>query len=485
MLFTSIEFFGFLAVALVVFALLPPSWRWLWLLIASCAFYGASQPFNLIYLGGVTAAVLVCGAGVIAARRPAMEKAWLTAGLVIVLGSLAAFKFYDFAAGELERLVGTVVAVQMPRLGATAPAGYSFYAFSAASYLIDLFQRRLPAHQPGGCALYLSYFPKILAGPIERAPGFVGQLRKPLRLDPAQWTFGCQLIVWGLFKKVVIADNLAPVVDRSFAVAGFAPPLELLIGSYFFAFQIYCDFSGYTDIAIGISLLFGIRLMENFRRPYLARTTAEFWAERWHISLGRWFRDYLYIPLGGSQRGQLRRYFNIMAVFVVSGLWHAGLGYGVGWTFLAWGALNGLYQWIGIATRSFWQRMALLMPRTSKSRSLVLFRVLLTFHLITIAWIFFRAKTVADALLILRKIAENMGELPSLLVRYPFTSEHMLGGGLIVLLLAVEIGDERKSIHLRLMEAPRWLRWSTYYLVIFAMLILGRWQAKEFIYMQF
>ena len=162
---------------------------------------------------------------------------------------------------------------------------------------------------------------------------------------------GLQLIGWGLFKKVVIADNLAPLVDRNFGIAAFASPIELLISVYFFAFQIYCDFSGYTDIAIGVSLLFGLQLMENFRRPYLSRSTAEFWGERWHISLGRWFRDYLYIPLGGSRSGPLRRYANIMLVFIVSGLWHAGLGYGVGWTFLIWGALNGCYQWAGLATR--------------------------------------------------------------------------------------------------------------------------------------
>ena len=149
---------------------------------------------------------------------------------------------------------------------------------------------------------------------------------------------GAQLIGWGLVKKVVIADNLAPFVDRIFGIAAFASPVDLLISVYFFAFQIYCDFSGYTDIAIGVSLLFGLELMENFRRPYLSRSTAEFWGERWHISLGRWFRDYLYIPLGGSRAGPVRRYLNLMLVFIASGLWHAGLGYGVGWTFLVWGA---------------------------------------------------------------------------------------------------------------------------------------------------
>ena len=224
----------------------------------------------------------------------------------------------------------------LPRLGVTTPVGYSFYAFSAASYLIDIYARRLSgSHHPGHVALYVAYFPKIFAGPIERATAFLPQVvGRPARRSRSCAVLGLQLIGWGLFKKVVIADNLAPLVDRNFGIVAFASPIELLVSVYFFAFQIYCDFSGYTDIAIGVSLLFGLQLMENFRRPYLSRSTAEFWGERWHISLGRWFRDYLYIPLGGSRAGPLRRYLNIMVVFVVSGLWHAGLGYGVGWTFL-------------------------------------------------------------------------------------------------------------------------------------------------------
>jgi D-alanyl-lipoteichoic acid acyltransferase DltB (MBOAT superfamily) len=296
---------------------------------------------------------------------------------------------------------------------------------------------------------------------------------------------GLQLIGWGLFKKVVIADNLAPLVDRNFAIAAFAAPMELLISIYFFAFQIYCDFSGYTDIAIGVSLLFGIRLMDNFRRPYLSLSTAEFWARRWHISLGSWFRDYLYIPLGGSRVGAVRRYINVMVVFLVSGLWHAGLGYGVSWGFLVWGALNGFYQWMGLATCSFWQGAARVMPRLSKSTALLVLRAFLTFHLIAIAWIFFRAKSVGDAVLILQKVGTRLHELPSLISRYPFTAEHVLGFALIGLLVIVEIVDERCSIFERVAAAPAWLRWCLYYIVIFALLILGRWQAKEFIYMQF
>ena len=485
MLFNSLEFFVFLPIVLFVFSLLPAQRRWAWLLLASYFFYGAWQPLNLVYLGAVTLVVLGCGRGMERLGGGPTRTALLVFGLITVLGSLFAFKFYDFVAAEIERSLAWTN-VTLSRLGVTTPVGYSFYAFSAASYLIDVYTRRLPEKAGvGQVALYVAYFPKIFAGPIERATTFLPQVWAGLRADPTRLVLGLQLIGWGLFKKVVIADNLAPLVDRNFAIAAFAPPIELLISAYFFAFQIYCDFSGYTDIAIGVSLLFGIQLMENFRRPYFSRSTAEFWGERWHISLARWFRDYLYFPLGGSRVGPLRHYANIMIVFVVSGLWHAGLGYGVGWTFLVWGALNGAYQWISLATRPIWRRLGELLPRVSQGVPLMVLRVLLTFHLILIAWVFFRAKSVGDALLILQKIASGLAEMPSLLARYPFTAEHFFGFGLIGFLVIVEIFDERHSIFQRLAKTPMVVRWGIYYLTIFALLILGRWQAREFIYMQF
>jgi alginate O-acetyltransferase complex protein AlgI len=434
MLFTSLAFFAFLPVTLLIFAALPHRQRWIALLLASYVFYGFAQPTNLIYLGAVTVFVYGCGRAMAAAEKAAWRKLILGTGLIVILGSLFAFKFYDFIADV---------------------------------------------------ALYIAWFPKVLAGPIDRATNFLPQLWQGLRANPDRLVFGLQMIVWGLFKKVVIAENLAPLVDRNFKIAAFAAPMELLISVYFFAFQIYCDFSGYTDIAIGVSAMFGIQLMENFRRPYLARSTAEFWSERWHISLAHWFRDYLYIPLGGSHVGALRRYLNIMVVFMVSGLWHAGLGYGVGWTFLIWGALNGFYNWVGLATRALWRRLGALMPWLAASTALWVMRVLITFHLVAIAWVFFRAKSISDALAILRKIATRLPDLPGLIPHYPFTGEHYLGFGLILFLLAVEIVDEKRPVLERLQASPVWLRWGVNYAAIFGLLVLGRWDTKQFIYMQF
>jgi len=485
MLFTSLDFFIFLPLALVAFAIAPVAQRWAVLLLASYVFYGYLQPFNLVYLGAVTLVIFGCGWGLDRAPQKPMRVALLVLGLIAVLGSLIAFKFYDFIAGEIEH-ANLLANLKMPRLGVTAPAGYSFYAFSAASYIIDIYGGRLSGKRTlGQVALFTAYFPKIFAGPIERATNFLPQVASGLQADPDRFVLGLQLIGWGLLKKVVIADNLAPVVDHGFSIVPFAPPIELLMSAYFFAFQIYCDFSGYTDIALGISSLLGLNLMDNFRRPYLSRSTAEFWGERWHISLNRWFRDYLYIPLGGSRAGPARQYINVMTVFLVSGLWHAGLGYGVGWTFLVWGALNGFYQWMGLATRGLWRRAGEALPHARDSVWLLVLRIVVTFHLILISWVFFRAASIHDALLVLQKIGAHIDELPALLTAYPFTAEQLTGFGLIAFLIGYEILDERRRVFKRLADAPIALRWSAYYAGIFALLLLGRWQAKEFIYMQF
>ena len=480
MLFTSSGFALFLPLVLGGFVWMPASWRWPLLLLASLVFYGWGSPTNLAFLGAISALTYLCGLALASTRRT-MRAAAALVGLGTVLGSLMAFKFFDFAAAELEKAGGP----SLPLLGFTAPPGYSFYAFMAAAYLIDAWQRRIePEWHAGRLALYLAWFPKILAGPIERAGTFLPQLRTRLVWDSTLVVGALQLFFWGLFKKVVIADNLAPVVDNAFGIAAYAAPLELLIATYFFAFQIYCDFSGYADMAIGISRLFGITLSENFRRPYLSRSVSEFWSQRWHISLGRWFRDYLYIPLGGSRAGTFRQYINIMIVFAVSGLWHAGLGYGVGWTFLIWGLLNGLYQWVGIATRQLWDAATKGMAIAVGDWT-VAPRIALTFHLILISWVFFRAASIDQALLVLGRIAGALPGLPAVVPHYPFTADHLLGLVLIVLLMAVEIVDERRTLALRLAALPTGLRWSLYYAVLAGILLLGRWQGAQFIYMQF
>jgi D-alanyl-lipoteichoic acid acyltransferase DltB (MBOAT superfamily) len=490
MLFNSLGFLAFLAAVSVGFYALPRRWRWVLLLAASYYFYALWRFENLGYLLAATLSAFGCGWAITHSSRPAARKAALVAGLLFNLGLLAAVKYYDFAAGQaaLALRAGGLLGPEgdLPRLGLTPPVGLSFYAFSVVTYLVDAYTGRMAGEDDlGRFALYVAFFPKIFAGPIERARTFLPQVALAPGPDAQRIVAGLQLIGWGLFKKVVIADNLAPLVDRAFNRPLYAPPVDLIVGAYLFAFQIYCDFSGYTDIAIGASRLLGFDLLENFRRPYLARSTAEFWSKRWHISLASWFRDYLYIPLGGSRVGGPRRYFNVMAVFVVSGLWHAGLGYGVGWGFMVWGALNGAYQWAGLATAPLWRRAGAALPRVRASGAWHALRVLFTFHLIAFAWIFFRAATVGEAFTILRRIYGALGKLPMMVRLYPFGAAHYTAAALIALLLAVEVLDERRPLAERLAAAPLAVRWALYYAAIFALLILGRWHAQQFIYMQF
>jgi D-alanyl-lipoteichoic acid acyltransferase DltB (MBOAT superfamily) len=490
MLFNSFGFLGFLAAVSVAFYALPRRWRWLLLLAASYYFYALWHFQNLAYLLAATLSAYGCGRLIAHSPRAGVRKAALAAGLLFNLGLLVVVKYYDFAAGQAEwglRAGGLLgPETELPRLGLTPPVGLSFYAFSVVTYLVDAYRGHLAGETDlGRFALYVAYFPKIFAGPIERARTFLPQVALAPGPDAQRIVAGLQLIGWGLCKKVVIADNLAPLVDRAFNRPLYAPPIDLVLGVYLFAFQIYCDFSGYSDIAIGASRLLGFDLQDNFRRPYLARSTAEFWGQRWHISLASWFRDYLYIPMGGSRAGWPRRYFNVMAVFMVSGLWHAGLGYGVGWSFLLWGALNGAYQWVGLATAPLWRRGAAALPRVAASGAWHVARVVFTFHLIVFAWIFFRADSIGSALTILRRIGGALGRLPMMARLYPFGAEHYLAAALIALLIALEVLDERRPLTERLAAAPVALRWAVYYAAIFALLVLGRWHAQQFIYMQF
>ena len=452
MLFTSLEFLLFLPLAVLAFWGLPARLRLYWLMLASLIFYGSFGPENLGYLAVVAA--LTFGAGTAMARSATDRSRRL---------ALAA----------------------LPVLGLSAPAGFSFYSFMAASLLIDRYRTAGASPGPFQDALYLAWFPKLLAGPIMRAGDFLFELKRNRTAHMGLFVLGGQLILWGLVKKVVVADNLAPFVDQTYAIPAYAVPMELIIASYFFAFQIYCDFSGYTDIARGVSFLFGIRMPENFRRPYFAGSISEFWSRRWHITLARWFRDYVYIPLGGSRQGSLRLYLNVMVVFVISGLWHAGLGYGVGWGFVVWGALNGAYVWAERALSPVGAVLRRWCPgRVPRAIGRVAASVLV-FHLILVSWVFFRAASFGDGWTVIVRIWAALPELPSLILRYPFTPQHAFLASLILGLLIIELFDERRPIWRRLARLPRPIRWGAIYLCLFALLFLGRWQSETFVYMQF
>lgn len=476
MLFNSLDFLLFLPVAVLVFWRLPARARLGWLIFASIVFYASFGLLNLVWLG-IVALVVLTVSRALAAPSPGARRLALWGGTLAVLLLMWLLKYHDPIAG----MIGG-----WPAFGLASPAGFSFYAFSAIALMID--RHRDPAGiqtGTGGDLLYLCWFPKILAGPIERIGPFAAQLAETAPLGWYQLATGGQLILWGLIKKVVIADNLAPFVDRTYAIPGYAVPVELILASYFFAFQIYCDFSGYTDIARGASRLFGIELSENFRRSYFAHSISEFWSRRWHISLSEWFRDYVYFPITGESRSFWRVYAGLMLVFVLSGIWHAGLGYGIGWGFVVWGALNGAYLWAERALNPLRRRLRKRLGGGWPGRLHTLAAVLVVFHLVLIGWVFFRAGDIADAVTILSRIWQSLPDLPALLPRFPFTAEHGFGLALILALLVIEAVMERQGMVERFAAAPAALRWAVWILGLFALIALGRWQGEAFFYMQF
>ncbi len=465
-------------------AALRGSLRWGLLLAASYAFYAwlcASEWQQPVLL--LTGSILVTYAcGLQLGPGHAGRRRLLFLGIAFNLGTLIVFKYSNFFLASLEvgfRRFG--VELDTPQLSLILPVGLSFYTFSAVSYLVDVYRGTMPAERHlGRFAVYLAFFPKILAGPIDRALTFLPQLRTGYRFHEQNITAGLQLVLWGLFKKFVIADRLAAFVDATYQSTAYAPTASLVIAFYFYAFQIYCDFSGYTDMARGVAKLLGIDLMENFRRAYLSRSAGEFWSRRWHISLCTWFRDYLYIPMGGKRVSRPHHYFNLVAVFALSGLWH-----GANWTFIVWGLLNALYVCVGTATGSWWTALGGRLPGVARCTAWTIVRVLMTFHLIAFAWIFFRASSLHDAWTVIRRVGAGASLLPTAFANYGWTSELLLSFGLIAFLIVFELLEERRSVWERLQGTGAALRWSFYYLLIFGLVLLGKWQSSQFIYMQF
>jgi len=486
MLPNSFSFLAFFAALTLVYYGVPHRFRWPLLLIASLYFYATFDPRYLLLLFAVTLVAYLGGLLLGSSTSAPQRRLALWGSITVVVGALLFFKYWNFfaeSAGSvatlLESTAGFALLPAFPRLNLVLAVGLSFYTFSCVSYLVDVYKAQLPAERHFGYfALYVSFFPKLLAGPIERAKPFLSQVRQPVQFNAAAVSLGLQLMLWGLFKKVVIADRLALFVDGAYGQAAFASPADLLIATYFFAFQLYCDFSGYSDMAIGAAMVLGINLLQNFRRPYLSTSTREFWGQRWHLSLASWFRDYLYIPLGGSRASRFRKHVNLMIVFLVSGLWH-----GAAWTFVIWGGINGLYQVLSDLTRGTREKVAGMIALPNRLRTWA--SVVITFHLILPTWVFFRADSLADATTVFTRVAGSVESLPSMLQARFRASEVLISVALIVALIAIETLDERKPWRERLAHQRTFVRWAVYYVGVLALLILGTWQLQNFVYMQF
>lgn len=385
--FNSLEFLVYCPLVILVHWLLPHRLRKHWLLAVSYLFYMYWNPVLILLLLLSTVIDYFCSRGISRYReRPRLSKLLLLVSVCGNLGLLLTFKYADFFGETVNALCAALsVAYRVPALNLILPVGISFYTFQTMSYTIDVYRGNFQAERNFTLfALYVTFFPQLVAGPIERPENLMPQLNKERHFSMDLLSEGGWLMMLGFFKKVVIADRMAPLVDQVFASPELASGPDILLAAVAFGIQIYCDFSAYSDIARGTSKLLGIDLMENFRTPYAARSIREFW-RRWHISLTSWFTDYVYIPLGGSRRGLPRQLLNIMIVFFLSGLWH-----GADMTFVLWGCIHGIYQITGILWDRCFPRRIADTPITAA------FRQLRTFLLVSITWIPFRAQDLAQ-----------------------------------------------------------------------------------------
>jgi D-alanyl-lipoteichoic acid acyltransferase DltB (MBOAT superfamily) len=397
--------------------------------------------------------------------------------LIANIGVLAVFKYYNFFNDNLTTLLyGAGYKNPIPYLSILLPIGLSFHTFQAMSYTIEVYRNHQKAEKNFGIySLYVMFYPQLVAGPIERPQNLLHQFYGKHEFDYPRITEGLKLMLWGFFKKLVIADRLAIYVNSAYNYPEQQTGLTLIMATVFFAIQIYCDFSGYSDIAIGTARVMGFKLMTNFNRPYFSRNISEFW-KRWHISLSTWFKDYLYISLGGNKVSIPRWYFNLFFVFLVSGIWH-----GANWTFIIWGAINGFYLVFALLTDKLSTRIVEFTGLGRHKKVLSFFNIIITFLLACFAWIFFRANSVKDAMLIIKKMATFKGPLhyenPSMLIFSFF--------GIAVLFL-YELRHEYYRNSYSLMNNPNWfVRNMTYAVMIILILLIGVFDGGQFIYFQF
>jgi D-alanyl-lipoteichoic acid acyltransferase DltB (MBOAT superfamily) len=478
MIFTTFQFLVFFVCVFILFFTLPKKWRLPLLLIGSYYFYMCSVPWYLTVIIGITLVDFWAGIQIEDARSRKSKRAYLMISLLSNFGLLFTLKY----AGFFEQTVlNNALGLSLPILHFILPLGISFHTFQAVSYTVEVYRGRSPAERNLLIyALYVAFFPQMVAGPIERPYNLLPQFHTNRVLTLTRFQSGGRMALWGLFKKVVVADLLSSAVTTVYAHPRECSGPILALATFFFSVQIYCDFSGYSDIAIGIARMMGFDLMINFRQPYFARSVGEFW-HRWHISLSTWFRDYLYIPLGGSRVPQGRYLVNIMVVFLISGLWH-----GANWTFAIWGALHGFYLIIGHLTARLRSRLKALLGLDRLGGLITLLQVVTTFTLVTVAWVFFRAGTVKEAFYIVSHLTSTRGFQVSDLLTMGLPRFELAIAFLMILVVAITEWciTERPRVITDLWAA-RPFRWALTYACVFATIFFGVFGHIEFIYFQF
>ena len=471
MLFNSFEFLLFFpAVCLIYFLLGKNRFRNPFLLIASYYFYMNWKPIYAALI--LTSTILTYACGRLVEKHAGdkrRQKAFLVTSLVLNFGILFIFKYFNFINESVFAVLSSMgLRWTVPNLNVLLPVGISFYTFQAVGYSIDVYRGTIKAEKNFlTYALFVSFFPQLVAGPIERAKNLLPQFHVEHRFDAEDVKEGIKQMIWGFFMKLCVADCISEYVDAVFNNVPEHNGLSIIMATLFFTFQIYCDFAGYSNIAIGAARIMGFRLMENFRQPYLSMSIKEFW-KRWHISLSTWFMDYLYIPLGGNRVKYGRHLLNLMITFLVSGLWH-----GANWTFVLWGALHGTYLILENVIRKY-----IYAPKNESIFSRII-STLACFALVSFAWIFFRANSIGDAFTIVRKIFTDWGPL------YKDTSV-FLYGFTALLILAIKDAKDAFGFKLNLMHSQYyWVRLISVVFLISYIMLFGALSGGAFIYFQF
>ncbi|MEO5892978.1 MAG: MBOAT family O-acyltransferase [Ferruginibacter sp.] len=476
MIFNSFHFLFFFVIVTSLYFTLPQNKRWILLLLGSCYFYMAFVPIYILILGFTIVVDYFAGISIenaVGKRR----KFLLVCSLVANIGILCIFKYYNFINTNFSFLLhGFGLTNPIPYLSILLPIGLSFHTFQAMSYTIEVYRGKQKAERHFGIySLYVMFYPQLVAGPIERPQNLLQQFREKHKFDSDRVFEGLKIMIWGLFKKLVVADRLGIYVSGAYNNVAQQDGITLIMATIFFSFQVYCDFSGYSDIAIGAAKVMGFDLMKNFRRPIFAKSTGEFW-KRWHISLSTWFKDYLYFPLGGSRGTMMRTYLNLMIVFTVSGLWH-----GANWTYIIWGGINGFYLVFALVTKKYREKFDSLTGITKFPRVHLFLQIVVTFGLITFSRVFFRAKTFDDAVLVIKKMLTFKGSIfndGTAIILYSFFA--------IFFLLAVEFKREFYAGSFSLSHHKNfWVRNSYYSLLIILIILLGVFDGGQFIYFQF
>ena len=496
MLFNSLRFLVFFPLICLGYYVIPYKFRHIFLLIASYYFYMCWNPKYALLMFTSTLVTYLSGLLIDRANRIQSEKKkitykkmYLAGSLVINLGILFFFKYSNFFLDSLSRLLACAH-ITMPdvRFDIILPVGISFYTFQAISYSIDVYRGDIYTEKNFlKYALFVSFFPQLVAGPIERSKNLLKQINVKHPFDAHRVHTGLIQMLWGMFQKVLISDNIAMIVSNVYDNYEKYGSVELIFATILFAFQIYCDFGGYSNIAIGAARVMGFDLMENFNAPYLANTVADFW-RRWHISLSTWFRDYLYIPLGGNRKGKLRKYSNIMIVFFVSGLWH-----GASWHYVVWGMLNGIYQIIGDLLMPIRNKFVKIFNVNRTAFSHRLLKIMTTFILVDISWVFFRADSFSQAFEILHKMVTKINLNPMLdgsLLELGIARPQCIAVMMMAVLIFADLCKYFKiDLKEKLCTQGIWFQYLVYFFLIFSILILGsygpQFDESQFIYFQF